>query len=237
METMNLEQLAVYLRRDVREVTKLATRGHLPGRKVSGEWRFSRAEITHWVETQLHDYSAEQLADLDSQPAAEEPELVIGTLLTEACIAVPLQARTKASVLKEMVTLAEQSWQVYDPAAILEALTVREEICSTAQENGVAMPHPRRPLPNALGEPVVAFARTSSGIPFGAPRGILTDIIVLVCCRDDRSHLRTLARLARILRRDGLLEALREADTPRATFELLAQAEREVVMESGERRA
>ena len=62
-EVMDLEQLADYLRRDVREVTKLAVRGHLPGRKVSGEWRFSRAEITQWVETNLHGYSAEQLAD------------------------------------------------------------------------------------------------------------------------------------------------------------------------------
>jgi nitrogen PTS system EIIA component len=229
METMTLEQLADYLRRDVREVTKLATRGHLPGRKVSGEWRFSRAEITHWVEKNLHDYSTEQLADLESEPATEEPELIIGTLLTEACIAVPLQARTKASALKELVKLAEQSWQVYDPDAILEALNIREEIGSTGQETGVAIPHPRRPLPNALGEPVIAFGRTASGIPFGAPRGILTDIFILVCCRDDRSHLRTLARLARILRSDGLLDELRAAETPRATFELLAAAERGLI--------
>ena len=36
---MDLEQLAVYLHRDVREVSKLANRGYLPGKKVGGEWQ------------------------------------------------------------------------------------------------------------------------------------------------------------------------------------------------------
>ena len=44
-ETMTLEQLATYLKRDVREVSKLASRGHLPGQKVAGQWRFSSAEM------------------------------------------------------------------------------------------------------------------------------------------------------------------------------------------------
>jgi PTS system nitrogen regulatory IIA component len=228
-EVMDLEQLADYLRRDIREVSRLAARGHLPGRKVSGEWRFSRAEITHWVESQMHAFTEQQLLELEGRPVAEEPDRIIGTMLPEACIAVPLLARTRASALKELVTLAEQSWQVYDPAAILEALSVREEIGSTALENGVAIPHPRRALPNALGEPVIAYGRTASAIPFGAARGGLTDIFFLVCCRDDRSHLRTLARLSRILLKDCLLDELRGAESPRETFALLAAAEADLV--------
>jgi PTS system nitrogen regulatory IIA component len=228
-ETMDLEQVATYLHRDTREVSKLASRGHLPARKVSGEWKFSRAEVTHWVETQMHGYTEEELADLDGHHAHEDPDLIIGTLLPEACVAVPLQARTKASVLKEMVTLAEQSWHVYDPGAILDALQVREELGSTALESGIAIPHPRRPLPNALGEPLIAFGRTDSGIPFGGPRGALSDLFFLVCCRDDRSHLRTLARLSRILRCKGVIDGLRDAASPHEAFELLQRTERDIV--------
>jgi len=50
-ETMDLETLARFLQRDVREVAHLASRGYLPGRKVGGQWRFSRSEITRWVES------------------------------------------------------------------------------------------------------------------------------------------------------------------------------------------
>jgi PTS system nitrogen regulatory IIA component len=102
---------------------------------------------------------------------------------------------------------------------------------TTALPQGVAIPHPRRPLPSALGESVVAYGRTASGIPFGAPHGSLTDIFFLVCCRDDRTHLRVLARLTRLFLREGFLESLREADTPGETYERITAAERELLQE------
>src|SRR6185437_8347394 len=98
-------------------------------------------------------------------------EPLLANLLSQASIAVPLAASTRSSVLKELVLLAEQSWQVYDPEAILDAVSQREDMASTALPSGVAIPHPRRPLPAALGESVVAYARTASGIPFGSTHG------------------------------------------------------------------
>jgi PTS system nitrogen regulatory IIA component len=227
---MDLTQLASYLQRDARELNKLASRGHLPGQKVKGEWRFARAEINHWLETQLHSYSDQQLTALETagdRSADQEP--LIAELLSEACMAVPLGASTRSSVLRELVALAEQSWQVYDPSAILEAIKQREMMASTALPSGVAIPHPRRPLPTALGESVIAYGRTAAGIPFGAPRGELTDIYFLVCCRDDRTHLRVLARLSRLFLRPDFLDELRTTDTPAATWQLLAAAEQELL--------
>jgi PTS system nitrogen regulatory IIA component len=229
-EMMDLEQLATYLQRDVREVSKLANRGRLPGRKVAGQWRFARAEINHWIETQLPGYSEEELSALETAGARDaDSDVLVSELLSPASVAVPLAASTRASVLKELVSLAEQSWQVYDPAAILEAIRQREEMASTALESGVAIPHPRRPLPAALGESVMAYGRTASGIPFGAPHGGLTDIFFLVCCRDDRTHLRVLARLSRLLLRQGFVDELRATEAAADTWQLIADAERELV--------
>lgn len=227
---MDMEQLAAYLQRDVREVGKLASRGHLPGHKVSGEWRFARAEINHWIETQLPSYTETQLTaveKLGGRTADGAP--LIANLLSEASVAVPLPASTKASVLRELVSLAEQSWQIYDIDAVRDAIRAREEIASTALPNGVAIPHPRRPLPQALGESVLAYGRTSTGIAFGAPQGGLTDIFFLVCCRDDGTHLRVLARLTRILMRPGFLDELRNVETANETWELLVKAEQELL--------
>jgi PTS system nitrogen regulatory IIA component len=227
-EMMDMEQLAAYLQRDIREVGKLASRGHLPGHKVGGQWRFARAEINHWIETQLPAYTEKQLADLESAGAgAGEP--LLANLLSEASMAVPLPASTRASVLKELVNLAEQSWQVYDPEAVLDAIRAREEMGSTALPSGVAIPHPRRPLPAALGESVLAYGRTASPLPFGAPMGGLTDIFFLVCCRDDRTHLRVLARLTRLLMRPEFLDELRAAETPGETWDRIAAAERQLL--------
>lgn len=226
-EMMDLEQLADYLQRDKREVHKLANRGHLPGRKVSGEWRFARAEINQWIETQLPAYTETQLKALESCDAsAQEEEPFVAGLLAKTHVAVPLPASTRASVLKEMVNLAAQSYHVYDPGAILEALRQREEMGSTALESGVAIPHPRRPLPQALGDNVLAYGRTASGIPFGAARGQLTDIFFLVCCLDESTHLRVLARLSRLLLLPGFVENLRSAETPLETWKVMEAAER-----------
>lgn len=228
-DMMDLDQLATYLQRDVREVSKLASRGHLPGHKVAGQWRFAKAEINHWIETQLHGYTEKQLTALENDgQRAPDQEPLLTTLMSQASMAVPLAAATRASVLRELVGLAEQTWQVYDPAGILDAIRQREELGSTALPSGVAVPHPRRPMPTLLGESLVAYGRTASAIPFGAPRGGLTDIFFLVCCRDDRTHLRVLARLARLLLRPNFIEDLRNAATVADTWELIAAAEREL---------
>src|SRR5260370_7000256 len=196
---MDLDQLAAYLHRDVREVAKMVSRGHVPGRKVGGEWRFAKAEINQWMETQVPNYSDLQLTTLEKTgDRSLDQGPLIATLIREATIAVPLAASTKASVLKELVQLAEQTWQVYGPETVLEAVRAREELASTALPGGVAIPHPRRPLPAALGESVMAYARVQSAIPFGAPMGGLTDIFFLVCSRADRTPLRVLTPLTRL---------------------------------------
>jgi PTS system nitrogen regulatory IIA component len=231
-DMMDMEQLAAYLQRDVREVGKLASRGHLPGHKVGGQWRFARAEINQWIETQMPSWSEKELTNLESSSSRSgDAEPLLANLLSENSIAVPLAASTRASVLKELVGLAEQSWQVYDSEAVLDAVRQREELASTALPSGVAIPHPRRPLPAALGESVMAYARTQSGIPFGSSHGDLTDMFFLVCCRDDRTHLRVLARLTRLFLRPGFLEQLRAAETAGASREIIVAAEQELLQQ------
>jgi PTS system nitrogen regulatory IIA component len=101
-------------------------------------------------------------------------------------------------------------------------------MASTALPSGVAIPHPHRPLAAALGESLMAYGRTASGVPFGSANGDMTDIFFLVCCRDDRTHLAVLARLSRLLLRPGFLDALRAADTPQETWEVIHAAEQEL---------
>jgi len=229
-DMMDMEELAAYLRRDVREVGKLASRGHLPGHKVGGQWRFARAEINHWIEKQIPGYTDKQLADLESLATrGSQKGALIANLLSEVSVAVPLGATTRASVLKALLNLAEQTWLVYDSEAVLEAIRSREELGSTALPGGVAIPHPHRPLPAALGDSVLAYGRTLSGLPFGAPHGELTDIYFLVCCRDDRTHLQVLARLTRLLQRPGFLDELRSVDTAAESYEKIIQAEQELL--------
>lgn len=227
---MDLDEVASFLQRDGREVMKLASRGHLPGRRVGGRWRFDRAEITHWIEAQMHAYTEQELATLErrtGRPAGQA--LLVSVLLTADTTAVPLRATTRPSVIKGMAELAGRSPHVYDVAAVEHAVQKREEMGSTALDTGVAILHPRRALVAALADSVIAFGRTASGIPFGGPAGRLTDLFFLVCCVDDVTHLRVLARLSRLFLRPAFVDELREAGSAAEAFGLIAAAEQDLI--------
>ncbi len=75
---------------------------------------------------------------------------------------------------------------------------------------------------------MIAVARTSRGIPFGAPDGGLTDVFFLISCRDAVTHLRVLARLSRMMLRPGFLDELRCAETVQEAFGLIERTERDL---------
>ena len=63
----------------------------------------------------------------------------------------------------------------------------------------------------------------------GPANGALTDVFFLVCCRDDKTHLRLLARLARLLLRPDFLGEIRAAETPADALRAIRAAEAELL--------
>ena len=229
-EWISMQELAERLGRDLRDVEKLANRGRIPGRKVGAEWHFHPTEIRHWVEQEMRGYSESELAALEGgqrpQEIEEEEDTPVLNRISVETIQVPLAGRTKRSVLESLVEIAGRTWKIWEPAAVLKAVIEREEIMSTGFENGVAIPHPRNPLPDVLEQSVIAFGRTFAGIPFGAPRRALSDLFFLVVCRDSRTHLHVLARLGRMIQSPEFLESLRRAETAAAAYDVIAQADK-----------
>ncbi len=227
---LNLDELAVRLGRDRREVERLVQRGNLPGRKINDQWQFHPAEVTQWLEQELRNYSDAELVQVEEAQRSTEldPQLPVTSLLKPELVQVPLEARTKRSVLESLLEVAGRTWQVWEPAPILKAMLERETACSTGFENGVAIPHTRTPLPDVLGESLIAYGRTFSGIPFGAPKRALSDIYFLVLCRDSRTHLQVLARLGRMIQIPGFLDELRTTDDSSATYEVIMAADQKL---------
>jgi PTS system nitrogen regulatory IIA component len=225
-----LDELAEHLGRDRRELERLANRGRLPGHKRSGAWQFHAAEITQWLEHEMREYSDSQLAAVErSQNSAElDAAVPVSSLLSPETVQVPLEARTKRSLLEGLIEVAGRTWKIWQPAVVLKAVQEREDLMSTAFAGGVALPHPRQTLADAVSDSVVAFARTHGGIPFGAPDNLPTDLFFLVLCRDTRTHLQVLARLGRLIQSPGFLAALRQTPDSAAAFEAIVAADRQI---------
>jgi PTS system nitrogen regulatory IIA component len=224
----DIDGLARYLHLTPAQVSRLVERDQLPGRKVGGEWRFSRGEIHHWLEDRIGASDEAALVQMEGVLKRgkgthnDESPSIAGLLPVEA-IAVPLQARTRTSVITAMTKLAASSGLLWDAEKMAEAVRARENLHPTALDNGVALLHPRRPMTNILAEPLLALGRTHRGIPFGG--GNLTDIFFLICSTDDRGHLRLLARLSRLVGDPALLTGIREAADAREVHELIAACE------------
>jgi excisionase family DNA binding protein len=49
LEVMTLPEAAAFLRVDEEELTAIAERGEVPGRRIGSEWRFSRDALLAWL--------------------------------------------------------------------------------------------------------------------------------------------------------------------------------------------
>ena len=227
MEYLDVAKLAEYLHLTPDQVTKMAVRGKIPGRKVSGSWRFSEAEIHHWLEERIGVGDLDELGRVQrvlDRVAGNAPERRVSELCCVDTIEVPLNARTRGSVIRTMSELATRTGLMWDAAAMSQAVQAREEMHSTALDNGVALLHPRRPQTSILADSVVALGLCPTGIPF-SKGGQLTDVFFLICSYDDSSHLRILAKLSRMIADGELLDQIRQSTTPADAWHSLNESE------------
>lgn len=223
-DDFDIASLAAYLHMMPAKISKLADRGRLPGRRVGGEWRFSRPEITHWLEQRIGLSDDEELADIESNlqrtDGRSDSEISLAELLAGDAVATPLVARTRGKVISAMCQLAATTGLLWDPDKMADAVEARESMAPTTLENGVALLHPRRPQASILAEAVLALGITSTGIPFGGS-GVLTDVYFLIAATSDQEHLRILARLSRVVNDAQWLAELRAAESPQQARRLV----------------
>ncbi len=228
-QDFDVEGLARYLHLAPQQVAKLADRGKLPGRKVGGQWRFAKPDIHHWLERRIGLSDELELIEVEavlrrSEPPEQQSDPRVAEMLPLEAIAVPLPSRTRNSVIDTMVELAADTGWLWDAKEMARAVKAREDMHTTALENGVALLHPRRPMPKILAQPLLALGLTGSGIPFGG-ESTLSDVFFLICSTEDRGHLRTLARLSRILTAAGFFDALRRAENAEEARRVIVETE------------
>ena len=229
-EEFTVEELASYLHWTPMQVVKLASREKLPGRKVAGQWRFNEVEIHHWIEDEIGRADDEALVRVEAileraetrETGRAEP-IHLEKLIPVECVLVGTRSRSKRSIVTEICEHCADAGWIWDPEQMSDAILAREELHTTALENGVALLHPRRPLPSILADRFVTLAISTTGIPFGGPRGALTDIFFLLGSTDDGIHLRVLARLSRLFALPGFLTQLRQVESEGQALDLIQE--------------
>ena len=112
-----------------------------------GRMLFQREEIDAWASQRLLRLPGQSLDWYHRKTMQGTRELfprgaLIPVLLQPGYIDLALPAKTRSSVIRDMVGLAERTGRVFDPRELLDSVQSREALCSTALPGGLA---PRRP--------------------------------------------------------------------------------------------
>jgi excisionase family DNA binding protein len=226
----SLEEVAEYLHLGAEDVRALARDGDIPHEKRGSRLVFPRAAVDAWASQRILGMGSERVAAYHSRARAPSAAAHgLAGLVEDAFMAPALAPRTKASALRDLAAVAERTGLVHDPKALVESLVEREALCSTGLPGGLAIPHPRHHHPWLFARSFLVVGRCAQAIPFGSPDRRPTDLLFLLCCQDDRLHLRTLARLCLLAQQTPLLENLRAAPDGPAMREALLAAEREAL--------
>ncbi|MCC7518946.1 MAG: PTS sugar transporter subunit IIA [Verrucomicrobiae bacterium] len=222
---LNLDEVADYLHLACEDVRALVRDGDIPHEMRGGRPVFRRVEMDAWASRRILGLEADRVAAYHARTRATANAAGLTALVEEAFIAPALASRTKASVLRDLVALADRNGLVHDSKALVASLVEREALCSTGLPGGLAIPHPRHHHPWLFGRSFVVIGRCVQALPFGAADRRPTDLFFLLGCQDDRLHLRTLARLCLLAQKTLLLEGLRAADDASAMRAALLDAE------------
>ena len=88
----------------------------------------------------------------------------------------------------------------YDNAVILSELLEREKVLSTAVGNGVAIPHPRRPLMKTEADQRMYVCYLRTPLDMQAPDSRKVHALFILLTSNTQFHIKALSELARLLR-------------------------------------
>ena len=149
--------------------------------------------------------------------------MLLTELLPADRIRLPLKATEKSAVLKELVDfLAERSGG--NAGDILTAVREREAVLSTGIGFGIAIPHAKSASVSTLS---LVAGVSSVPVPFEAIDGEPVRLFFLLVGPDSAAglHVKALSRIARVVRREQVREALLAAPTAEAFVKIIAAAE------------
>ena len=148
--------------------------------------------------------------------------MLLSELLSPDRVKVPLDGRTKDDVLRELVALVTRA--PVDAQAILAAVHDRERELSTGIGGGVAIPHARSSRVDQL---VMAAGVAASPVDYDALDGQPVELFFLLVGPESAAgaHVRALARISRLLRKEPLRASLRAAADAQAFLQVVRDSE------------
>jgi PTS system nitrogen regulatory IIA component len=219
-EVMTAAEIAEYLQLAEKTVLRMAQSGRIPAAKVASQWRFMRSVVRDWLAAQMQMTPS---AATDAAGAVSREMLAPAEVIRPDLMSLNIAPGPKEQVLGQLVAPLAATGFAADPPRLLRGLIERERMMTTAVGHGIALPHPRRPIPGMFREPALAIGVCGPGCEFGAIDDRLVHVLFLICATREEIHLQMMATVSWLSRRPGVIDKLRAATTPQEVIAIVGE--------------
>jgi PTS system nitrogen regulatory IIA component len=217
----------------VRDVSKLLnvsektiyrwiSQGVLPAYRVNEQYRFNRAELLEWATSQRINVAAELFDESENRSV---PTPGLAEALRAGGIFHGVPGTDKPSALRAMVERLRVPDEV-DREFLLHVLLARENLQSTGIGEGVAIPHVRNPIVQAVPAPMITLCFLRQPIDFDALDGKPVHALFSLISPTVRTHLQLLARLSFALHDERFKQVVARQAPPDEVFAEAQRVER-----------
>ncbi|MGH7902235.1 MAG: PTS sugar transporter subunit IIA [Thermodesulfobacteriota bacterium] len=146
----------------------------------------------------------------------------INDVLKKESVIPNLYSKTKSEVIRELSDKVATIYPNFNRENLISVLLEREKLCSTAVDEGVAIPHGKM---SGISSIIVAFGRSIEGIDFESLDGNPTHLFILLIAPENSSgvHLKILARISRIFKNPDFRSRITKAGSQDEIYELILQ--------------
>lgn len=220
---LTLKELANYLRVNERTIQRMLKTGQIQGVKIGGQWRFNGSQIDRI-------FFPDKQSNPDPVPLSElihsHLAIPLSRMLREDRIILDIRADSVATAVDALTEPFARKTLLLDTQDLRHRLLQREELLSTGIGNGIAIPHPRDPIPTLREPSVIVIGRSVPGVPYNALDGKPVHLFFLLCCQNIELHLHMMGRLAQLLREKELTDGCMGASSPEDVMRTVMETER-----------
>ena len=150
-----------------------------------------------------------------------EDKMAVINLIEEDIIKIPLEAKTKPDVIKELVDVLKKAGKIEDAESVFRAVMLRENMGSTGLEKGIAVPHAKTHKVNNL---VLAIGVSPEGVDFDSLDGEPSKLFFLLIATPQQAgpHIEALSEIARLTRSSNFCKLLLNAKTPKEIVDIFS---------------